>query len=153
MARYTWKAGSYLSGDPQLVGEVCEALEKDGMLTAAALVEASRPDDAPLHGMFEWDDAIAAEAYREVQGGRIIRSVEIVPTGTSEPTRAFVSVETISEGRGYMAVEKAMRVEDARTSLLMQARRDMDAFVRKYAQLSELADVIKEIAKARDGIA
>ena len=152
MNQYTWKAGACLSGDPQVVGEVCANLEKDGKLTAANLVDVSRPQDAPLHAMFEWDDAVAAEAYREVQGGRIIRSVEVIPAGTSEPTRAFVSVETVNEGRNYISIEKALRAEDARSSLLIQARRDMDAFVRKYSHLKELAGLIGKITAARDMI-
>ena len=52
---YTWLAGSRHKVDAEVAGRVCEELERNGGLTAERLVEASRPEDAPLHKEFEWD--------------------------------------------------------------------------------------------------
>ncbi len=66
--RYSWKYGNSFSA--QMVGEQFEAIEKrDGTLTKAAIVDAARSEDSPMHGMFEWDDAVAGELYREEPGG------------------------------------------------------------------------------------
>jgi len=43
-----------------------------GILEPQDVVDAARPDDHPLHGAFEWDDGIAAEAHRrqeEIEDG------------------------------------------------------------------------------------
>jgi uncharacterized protein YfiM (DUF2279 family) len=95
-------------------------------LSAKAVVDESRPDDAVLHPVFEWDDEVAGERYREHQATTLIRSVRIVvdpedATGVTEP--AFINVSqagqpgvyeppsTVAESVSYlaMATENAMR--------------------------------------------
>jgi uncharacterized protein YfiM (DUF2279 family) len=96
-------------------------------LSAKAVVDESRPDDAVLHPVFEWDDEVAGERYREHQATTLIRSVRIVvdpadETGSvTEP--AFINVSqagqpgvyeppsTVAESVSYlaMATENAMR--------------------------------------------
>ena len=39
-------------------------LVSGGVFGAEAVVEAARPEDAPLHSYFEWDDTEAARRYR-----------------------------------------------------------------------------------------
>ena len=46
-----------MRGSAQVAGEVCERLEARGRLTPSDLVDESRAEDAPLHGMFTWDDS------------------------------------------------------------------------------------------------
>ena len=53
---YKWDKGSRFSVSAQVAGEVCEELEKKGELTAKNLVDVSRPEDAPLHKCFNWND-------------------------------------------------------------------------------------------------
>ena len=149
MAAYKWKAGSRIKLDAQTAGEVCGELEKEGRLTPAELVETSRDEAAPLHGAFEWRDEIAAEKYREVQAGHIIRSLEVVITGTSEPVRAFFPVSIVGEARCYTRTETILRDENARATLLERALAELEAFKRKYKTLGELADVFAAI----DGVA
>ena len=144
MTVYRWKSGARAPVHAQVAGEVCAALEEVGKLTPQALVDASRAEDAPLHGAFEWDDAVAAERYREVQAGHIIRSVEVVVEGSPEPVRAFVSV-TEREATPYVSVGRVMANVDSRAALLDRARAELDAFKRKYQQLTELADVFAAI--------
>ena len=148
MAVYQWKHGSRIKGDAQAAGEVCAQLERKCSLTPASLVQASRNEDAPLHGMFEWRDEIAAEKYREVQAGYIIRSVEVVAEGDSKPVRAFVALE-ITGTSGYTSTEVALAAMDTREIVLENALRELREFERKYARLKELAGVIaaiKEVA-------
>lgn len=151
MTVYKWKAGARaLNCDAQTAGEVCSELDRAGMLSPSTLVDVSRPTDAPLHDAFEWDNDVAAEMYREVQAGHIIRSVEVVVTGTAEPTRAFVNV-SMTGTRHYTNIVRALECKDGRESLLQQAKNDMQAFKRKYSQLRELASVIKAMDKAIEG--
>ena len=149
MSIYKWKSGSRIHGDPQEIGEVCERLDRSGNLTPMALVDEGRDPKSPLHGCFEWDDASAAEKYREVQAGRIIRSIVVDIEGVQEPTRAFVSVAISDDGNGktYMGVEAALSNEETRECVLASAIAELKAFERKYAHLEELAQVITAIRR------
>lgn len=144
---YKFKSGTRLKVSAQAAGELCAELESQGKLTPHEVVEASRPDDAPLHSAFEWDDEIAAEKYRETQASYIIRSVEVVPEGSSKPTRAFVSLVINENEREYHEINKVLRIRSERELLLEEAKRELMAFKNKYAVLEELADVFTVIDK------
>ena len=146
MTAYQWKHGSRVNADAQKVGEVCSRLEQKGELTPKALVDASRRKNAALHDLFEWRDDVAAEKYRETQAAYIIRSIEVVVVGSSEPVRAFFPV-TLTEGGGstYMNVECALSKVDTRDEVLARAYAELQAFKRKYANLEELANVLAAI--------
>lgn len=145
MAAYQWKRGSFVTGDAQAAGEVCSMLERRGELTPQSLVEESRPDDAPLHSMFEWDDAQAAEMYRQQQARQIINSIEVVAIGDSKPVKAFVSLRVGGMERRYESTEVALSRPDSREQVLKEALSELKAFERKYGRLTELADVIAAI--------
>lgn len=140
---YRWKSGSMVKADPQTVGDVCAELESRGRLTPSELVNESRPTDAPLHDLFEWDDEIAAERYRETQAAYIIRSVEVV-TESPEPVRAFVSVK-VDDTRKYIGIGAALSCKETRRSLLQEALADLKAYRRKYAALKALKPVFDAI--------
>lgn len=141
---YRVKSGARLPVSAQIAGEECERLESNGMLTPKNLVDASRPDDAPLHKCFEWNDGIAAERWRETQAAYIIRSVEVKVEEHSDPTRAFVATIT-DNTREYKSIGYVMRSRDSREVLLESAKREALAFKRKYKNLYELAAIIDAI--------
>lgn len=138
---YQWVQGSCMKGDANEAGRVCAELAERGKLTAEELVNASRSEDSPLHSMFEWDDTIAAEKYRETQAYKIIRSVEVVIESSPIPQRAFGTVES----KAYQKIERIMESEDLRQILLKNAKRELEAFRRKYSRLTELAKVFDAI--------
>lgn len=150
---YKWKSGSFMTGDAQVAGEVCEGLCADGELTPEALVDASRSEDAPLHGMFTWDDSRAAELWRRHEAGRIIRCLVTVVTPNAPengegqaPVRSFVSISHDDAAkRRYERIDFVLRDESSRSSMLLDAKRDMVAFQKKYGHLAELVNVCKAI--------
>lgn len=151
LAVYKWKEGSCIKLNPQVAGEVCDALDKQGRLTAAELVDVSRDEAAPLHNAFEWRDEVAAEKYRKVQAGHIIRSITVELRGSSEPVRAFFPVVVKGEGRRFANTEVILRDANSREQLLARALRELESFKRKYKVLAELADVFAAIDAAVDG--
>ncbi|MBR3223727.1 MAG: hypothetical protein IKF78_00205 [Atopobiaceae bacterium] len=145
---YKWRSGARAPVSAQVAGEVCEQMSANGELTPKALVDASRPEDAPLHKAFEWDDAKAAEAYRETQAAYIIRSIEVEREDMPEPVRAFYTAPSMSaQPYQYYSVDAILRDSNGRDALLDAARRELEAFTRKYRQLTELADVIAAAEK------
>ena len=103
MKKYGFKKGSRISGvDPDLVGKELERIrsENGGRLSAKAVVDGARSEDAPLHPYFEWDDAKAAEEHRLDQSRRLIRVVvEVSEKG--EETSVYVHVKPDEGREGY----------------------------------------------------
>lgn len=96
--QFTLRHGTSIGG--LRADEVGQALtqiyEKTGALTTRTVVNEARPDNAPLHPAFEWDDSKAGELYRENQARSMIRNVEIVrpdpESGETTRTPAFVHI-------------------------------------------------------------
>lgn len=135
---YEWKAGSRNKGSAQVAGVVCAELEACGVLDAETLVDVSRPADAPLHDMFEWDDAVAGEQWRRQQARNIINAI-VIREEEKEPVRAFFNLTT--EGTRYSSVLAIVKQKDRYDQLLADALNEMRAFRRKYSRLTELSTV------------
>lgn len=117
---YRWGQRAY-SVSADVAGRVMEDLENGPGLTAKNLVDVSRPEDAPLHSVFEWNDSTAAELYRENQARRLIASIEIVredaPEVEEKPVmiRAFHALRT-EETEGYEHIQHIVSDEEKEES-------------------------------------
>lgn len=140
---YTWLAGSRHKVDAETAGRVCEELERDGGLTAERLVEVSRPEDAPLHKEFEWDDTKAAELYRHSQGRTLIRHLVTVETDENGEEYQERVIFHVQSENTYMTKEAIVRNQDALESLKQQAFREMVSFKTKYRRINELQPVFE----------
>ena len=79
------------------------AEEADGLLTTDAVLDVARDPDSPLHPYFEWDDSVAASAYRRWQARALIASCRVtLQQGETLRLRTFVSVPSDrNHGGGY----------------------------------------------------
>lgn len=169
--RYFWAPGSRHKVSAQVAGEVCDELSVDGKITPSDMVDASRPDDAPLHPEFEWDDSVAAERYRETQARAIIRhiityvempdddekTVIRVVDRDAEPdddvvvrkVRAFSSPH---RGGGsalpYESTFDMLSSDEGRDVLISNAHRDMEAFIEKHWTLAQFSQGISNVIDA-----
>jgi len=121
-------------------------------ITPQIVVDESRPEDAPLHSRFEWDDEVAGEAFRRQQAAQMIRSVEVTfqPSssggGESRPVRVrqYVPTRTVSDGDDasgeYRAVEDVPR--DAQSVLLAQMEREWRNLRRRWESHREYFDAM-----------
>ena len=168
---YKFKMPGFHKVSAETAGKVCQELSStpEG-LTPERLVDVSRPEDAPMHKEFEWDDSIAAEEYRKEQAKKVIRNIIIVKSDTGkerelnlvlatdeeeeytededstveEPVdRGFVS--TGERTSKYVTLFSALTNEEWRKSLLESAKRDMRAFKAKYHRLEELSKIIDDM--------
>lgn len=141
---YEYRTPGLYKTPADVAGAICQQLsDSEAGLSPATLLEASRADDAPLHGEFEWRDDVAAEKYRLSQAQGIIRNLRIVITrvdGTEQKERSFVV--TPDRNSTYVPLQSALTNEVWRSHLLQQAREDMELFQKKYGRLTELADVL-----------
>lgn len=145
----------------QKAGEELARIEaKHGGLKPATVVNESRPEDAVLHPVFEWDDEVAAEKYRNVQAGQIIRSVRVVSEsseGERSKAPAFVSVVRVvdedTSHREYVSTSKAMDNEEWKRGVMAEALDQLRAFARRYRQLGEMAGLAEEVESIIDRFA
>lgn len=139
----------YTKVSAQEAGEELTRIEREhGGLTPELVVDASREESAPLHPVFEWNDKKAAERYRIVQAGSLIRNVtvKIEEVPRMEPVRAFVNVAPAGKRKGvFVSIKSAMDDVDSREAVVARAFAELENVKEKYASLHELADVFAEI--------
>lgn len=147
MVVYQYKPGFRGKVSAQIAGEECAKLSAKNSLTARNLVDVSRPESAPLHCEFEWDDSKAAEKYREEQARNIIRHIVIElddGQGTpSAPVRAFFNI--IASEPEYESVQVIISNNEKYDALFRTALMELRQFSKKYARIKELAPVMEVI--------
>lgn len=153
---YSWIPGSRFSKnqDPNTIGAELERLidSNDQRLVPEKVVETAENPMNPLHHLFEWNDAQAAQAHRVEQARHLLRSVQvtiITNKGQEITTRMTVTTERHKQpGKHYYSTtEYALSNEELRAQVLKQALLELTAFRRRYAELSELAQVFHIIQK------
>ncbi|WP_280438994.1 hypothetical protein [Nocardia cyriacigeorgica] len=117
-----------------------------GRLIPQDVVDAARDASHPLHSRFEWDDAVAGEAYRRVQAAELIRSVKVTyaetPQGEAKRVRAWSTLADAPDRAGYLPTEEALQDPFTAKLLLRQAERELKALQRKYGHLEEFAGLV-----------
>lgn len=131
------------------VREVLQDLyDERGELTPEMVVEEARDPGHPLHGDFEWDNSVAAEAYRRGQAAGLIRMVKVTyaiddDTGRNKTTRAFVSAkDPQSQKRSYVPTEQIVLDPLRYQMLLADFRRDWGRFHARWSNLQEFREVL-----------
>ena len=157
---YEWiSMKSFWKVDAQTVGEVMEQIEAEqGSVTRENFLDASRPQDAPTHDLFEWDDSKAAELYRLRQSGEVIMhiAIKVVSPKTAEPEtiRGFVNVfDRDAQQSKYVNFNTAMADEEMRKIVLKNAYKELVCFQNKYKQYSEFLPVFEAMAEVKESIA
>lgn len=144
---YKYKTGYFNKVPAQVAGEEIRRLYDEGKNKPKDIVDASRPEDAPLHPVFEWNDGIAAELYRQEQARAFIRNIVTLEEVEDEEepvyVRAFFKVDP--EESVYEPTIVIMNDEEKRARLLDIAKRELNAFKTKYGTLKELANVFSAI--------
>lgn len=124
-----------------------------GLLRPAAVVEAAKDEESPLHGAFEWDDGEAAQKYRLLQAQTLIRSfkVEIERNGQTHTVPVFIGISTDRTGEKsdnpYRLLEQVTKKPDLMKIAVQDALDQLEALRNKYAHLQELADVWAAVDK------
>jgi hypothetical protein len=146
---YQWKIPDLYSVSANEAGaEIEKCKDTGGFITPSAVVRRARDETSAIHGCFEWNDARAAERYRLDQAGELIRNIVTVKlTHEAQPpvtVRAFVNIKGEDE-RGYKMLSAVVKNCDEYAYLLDCAKKELQAFERKYAALTELGSVFMAI--------
>lgn len=145
---YQYKQNSRYPVPAQVAGEELERIyQAKGELQAKDVVDASRPQDAPLHPCFEWEDPVAAELYRQQQARNLIGAVvTIQETASSTPVevRAYLHVDD-----SYHPTNVVISDQDMRQELLHTFLKEAEAFQRRLETFSALRPA-KQLKRAVD---
>lgn len=161
---YKFRNGFHVRGNlsAQDTGEFLEKIrgEQGGDLTADVVVDRARPKRSPIHGAFEWDDAVAAEEYRREQARFLIRSVVVTyedQPDVPEDVRAFVCVRKEDNAESdrpndkvYTGTLDAMNDPVMREQVVRQAIAEATAWQRRWRQFDELANVFRAINETKE---
>lgn len=139
MDKVYWKVNGIFKADANKVySEMLEIKE----ITPQSVLERARDEKSELHKCFEWNDNVAAEAYRKQQAGNIIRMLYVVPREEEAPTVRVLSrtSETV-----YQPTRLFVKNQNEYEDLLKRALSELESFKRKYSTLSELEQVFEAI--------
>ena len=123
------------------------AARDGGLLRPAAVVEAARPKDSPLHNAFEWNDGKAAEKYRLIQAQYLIRSfrVTVEDNGAKYETPVFVGVSSDRDGgkanNPYRLAEDVAKSADLLAVAEADALEQLRGLKNRYDYLKRLGDI------------
>lgn len=150
---YEWKLPGVIPVDAQTAGEeFARIYEKNGRLDAENVVVESRPESAPLHACFEWNDMVAAEEYRKSQAMTMIRMITVkAPVKGSQesvPVRAYINTKESA----YLPLTVVLESPELREELLNTALQELKAFQKKYATLKLLEPVFEAIKLVEEAV-
>lgn len=115
-----------------------------GSISPSQVVEFARDPNTALHTVFEWDDTVAAQRFREVQAAHYIRAVvKTLPTRNDRvlEVRAFVALTPDRGTVSFRPVESVLDDPVRRAQLVADAFAELNAVRQKYSHLTELAAV------------
>lgn len=129
-----------------------EVRAQAGKLTPLTVLDAARDPKHPLHSRFEWDDSVAAEAYRREQAHQLIQVVNLnyrTGDGTTKTIRAFHAVRTETE-YVYEPAEAVVADEFQRQLVLRDMERDWKTLKKRYQNFREFWTLVEGDAEARE---
>lgn len=136
-------------------------LQHDNRLTPDDVLGAARKPTNPLHDLFEWDDAVAAEEHRRDQARGIIREVQVKITTTTATitVHRYVPDPDRGKGQGYLAIDPLPEEDMCRRIVVQECNRALGV-MRRAATIAEalgMSDGVEEMighwAAWRDAVA
>lgn len=107
MNQYTWNLTGLAKGiDPTIAAQELERIENVyGNITAETILQASMPEDAVFHKLFEWNDSAAAFQYRLSQARNIINNIRVtvITDGSPKHVSAYEIIKT-EQARSYKLI-------------------------------------------------
>jgi hypothetical protein len=130
-----------------LRNELQSIYDQHKRLTPALVVDAAREPEHPLHSRFEWNDAVAGEAWRRQQAHELIRSVRVVyreadESSSEKSVRAFHAVRK-EDGHVYEPVDKVAADDFTRRLVLQDMEREWKALHRRYQDFEEFTALVR----------
>lgn len=111
-------------------------------ITPQAVLERAKDENSELHKCFEWDNDVAAEKYRTIQAGNVIRMLYIETKSEDEPP---LRVLNRTSDTVYQPTRTFLTNTTEYEDLLKRALSELESFRKKYETLSELEQIFEQI--------
>lgn len=134
-----WKVDGIFKADANECYIEISSLEQ---ITPKAILDFARDENSELHKCFEWDNDLAAEKYRIIQAGNVIRMLYIVQKDEDTPP---VRVLSKTSNTVYQPTRTFLKNQNEYEDLLKRALSELESFRLKYKTLSELEQVFEQI--------
>lgn len=134
-----WKVDGIFKADANECYKEIVSLEQ---ITPKAILDFARDENSELHKCFEWDNDLAAEKYRTIQAGNVIRMLYIEPKSEDTPP---VRVLSRTSDTVYHPTRTFLKNHNEYEDLLKRALSELESFRLKYKTLSELEQVFEQI--------
>ena len=112
--------------------------QKHGALRPNDVVDEAKPEDAPLHPVFEWDDEVAGQQWRVHTARNLIRSVHVV-TDNKEPSAVYVNIQNNDKQREYQPIEMVVNKPDLYAMAIYEAQQRINAAQKSLENLQDAA--------------
>lgn len=154
---YIWRMGASFRGDANLFATQLQQLKSpEGTIEVDEVLEAQRPQDAPLHEDIEWDDATAAYRYRidtitDAMGALRVIPVDVVREEPMPPVRALVPTRIIDKENGtprsYFFTVSTVEEEETNINEMVrrQAISDLRSLTRRIASMPGCQDIAEQL--------
>ncbi|HEY2243430.1 MAG TPA: hypothetical protein VGH47_04300 [Xanthobacteraceae bacterium] len=160
MTIYQWRLGGPAPAiEAQIFGDFIEQLADGADPSAVAtekIVEQARNRSHPCHDLFDWNEKHAAHLYRLDQARHFVNRLRIVHVEVrNNPTvsdRAFYSVRTPDDHRGYVTRRRIMGDRDLRVQVIERAKHELESFVAKYLAVLTLGRSLPHLNGAIDAM-
>lgn len=134
-----WKVDGIFKADANECYREISSLEQ---ITSKAILDFARDENSELHKCFEWDNDLAAEKYRTIQAGNVIRMLYVEPKSEDAPP---VRVLSRTSNTVYQTTRTFLKNQNEYEDLLKRALSELESFRLKYKTLSELEQVFEQI--------
>lgn len=118
-----------------------ERLAIAGRGTSAELIKEARDPKSGIHDCFEWDNNVAGEKFRLWQACNYWGAIRIElrqPDGNAVKVPAFIPIVVAGE-QAYRPVTEVAENPDWRAQMIVQAKRELESWQRRYEMLTAVA--------------
>ena len=140
----------------QKIHERLQALAAGGRLTPDAVVADAKKRTSPLHGAFEWDDAVAGHKYRIEQARSLIQSHHVYIERRSHviPVPEYIRDPEAENGeQGYRSTAELKTDRERSMEALVSETKRAAAYLERVQRLAIALDLEDELAGVMDSFA
>ncbi len=147
---YAWKIPSFAKNiDIDLAIQEMERIESlYGSLTPQNILDASRPQNALFHTLFQWDDTLAAEHYRLQQARTILNNIEVsvISDGQAKQISVYEVIKQPSTTPVYKSIN-SMTIDDI-DFIKMRTLKELNILKDKLSVYKEFSKVTSTLNQA-----
>ena len=138
-----WKVGIFKADAKRCAEEILSLDE----IEPETVLDKARDPNTELHKCFEWNDSKAAEEYRKIQAGQVIRYLVIKSKTEDKGETQYRLLHKTEAKEPYKPITFIVQHEDEYAKMVQRAWNELEVFKKKYQSLSEFEEVFEFIER------